>query len=68
LDEQFKRTILRHEGELGTVLDAVLGFEAGDFDAATRHGIPIQRVQDAFWEAAESSAAMMTGLQAATAH
>jgi EAL and modified HD-GYP domain-containing signal transduction protein len=68
LDEQFKRAILQREGQLGTVLDAVLGFEAGDFDAATRHGIPIQRTQNAFWEAVEYSATMMAGLRDVTAH
>ncbi len=67
LDEQFKRAILQREGELGTVLDAVLAYEAGDFEAAAHRGIPIQRLQNAFWEAVEYSAAMITGLQVATA-
>lgn len=68
LDAHFKSAILKREGALGAVLDAVLSYEAGDFDAATRHGIPIQRVQNAFWEAVEYSAAIMTELKVATAH
>ena len=63
LDAQFKRAILQREGELGAVLDTILGYEAGHFDTATRHGISIQRVQNAFWEAVEYSAAMMTDLK-----
>jgi EAL and modified HD-GYP domain-containing signal transduction protein len=67
LDEQFKRVILHHEGELGEVLNAVLGFEAGSFDAAAHGGISIQGVQTAFWDAVEYSAAMMTDLKVVTA-
>ena len=66
LDEQFKRAILQRDGQLGSVLDAVIGYEAGQFDTATHHGISVHRVQAAFWEAAEYSAAMLTDLKAIT--
>ena len=68
LDEQFKRAILRREGELGSVLDAVLGYEAGHFDTAAHRGISIHRVRTAFWEAAEYSASMITELQVVSAN
>lgn len=65
LEEPFQRAILRREGELGAVLDAVLAYEAGDFEGAAHRGIPVERVQNAFWEAVEYSAAMMTDLKVA---
>jgi c-di-GMP phosphodiesterase len=68
LDGEFKRAILQREGELGSVLDAVVGYEAGNFDIATHHGISILRVQSAFWEAVEYSASMMTDLKVVTAN
>jgi EAL and modified HD-GYP domain-containing signal transduction protein len=68
LDGQFKRAILHREGDLGSVLEAVLDYEAGHFDNATHHGISINRVQTAFWEAVEYSASMITDLKVLTAN
>lgn len=67
LDGEFKRAILQHTGDLGAILDAVLGYEAGHFDAAARHGVRTDRVQAAFWEAMEYSATMMSDLKTAAA-
>jgi EAL and modified HD-GYP domain-containing signal transduction protein len=66
LDGLFKRAILQREGELGSVLDAVLGYEAGSFETATRHGFSIHQVQSAFWEAAAYSASMVAELRIVT--
>jgi EAL and modified HD-GYP domain-containing signal transduction protein len=68
LDGQFKRAILQHEGKLGSVLEAVLGYEAGNFDTAIHHDIPIHGVQNAFWEAAGYSVSMITDLKVLTAN
>jgi c-di-GMP phosphodiesterase len=66
LEGEVKRAILQREGDLGSVLDAVLGYEAGDFEVAALHGIPLERMQHGFWEAVEYSAAMLSDLKTAT--
>ena len=66
LDGEVKRAILRRDGELGAILDAVLRYESGDFDGSARDDIPVARVHSAFWEAVEYSAAMMTDLKMAS--
>ena len=63
LDAGFKRAILKREGDLGAILEAVLGYEAGNFNAAAQHGFSIQHVQSAFWEAAAYSARMIADLK-----
>lgn len=65
LDGVFKRAILQREGELGALLDTVLGYEAGNFHVASRHNI--SHVQTAFWNAVEYSAEMMAELKVITA-
>jgi c-di-GMP phosphodiesterase len=65
LEESFKGAILRREGELGAVLKAVLAYEAGDFEGAGDHRVPVERVHHAFWEAVEYAAEMMTDLKEA---
>ena len=67
LDGRFKRALLQREGKLGVVLDTVLGYEAGNFEIATGHGIAVQLVQNAFWQAVEYSAAMITDLKVVAA-
>ena len=68
LDALFKKAILQREGELGAVLDAVLGYEAGNFEIAARHGFAISRVQSAFWDGVAYSAAMIADLKVLTAN
>jgi len=64
LDEQLKLAVLQHEGKLGVVLEAVLGYEGGNFDAGTRHGFSIHQIQAAFWEAAQYNSEVMATLRA----
>jgi c-di-GMP-related signal transduction protein len=66
LDGVLKQAILKREGELGAVLDAVLGYEAGNFGVASHHGFSIHRVQSAFWEAVAYSASMLAELKLVT--
>ncbi len=67
VDEAFKHAILSRKGELGAILDAVLAYESGDFGLALHRDLPISRVQNAFWEAVEYSAAMLTDLKVVSA-
>jgi len=67
LDGECKRAILEREGELGAILDAVVGYEAGNFDAASRGGIAGPHLQAAFWQGVEFSASMMNDLKVVAA-
>jgi len=64
IDSRVKGAILRHEGPLGAVLDAVLGYEACREDFTARHRIRMETAQRAFWEAADYAARMLEGLPA----
>lgn len=62
LDAGIKNAVLRREGALGAVLNAVIAQESGEFDTAAAQGFPAGEVQHAFWEAAEYAAEMLSGL------
>lgn len=66
LDERFKRAILLRGGPTGAILDAVLAYQSGNFETASRRGIPLGLLHGAFWQAAEYSAAMIADLKTAT--
>ena len=64
--DRFKSAILLRRGEMGAILDAVLGYQAGNFEAAARQGIPIRRLHEAFWDAVEYAAQMISEIKVAT--
>ena len=68
LDTQFRVAILKREGGLGAILDAVLCYEAGNYERACQQGLSIHRVQAAFWEAASYSTSMITDLKIVKGH
>jgi EAL and modified HD-GYP domain-containing signal transduction protein len=55
--------ILQREGTLGSILDAVLSYEACQFSMATRNGIELDLLQKAFWDAAETARALIAQLE-----
>jgi c-di-GMP phosphodiesterase len=63
LDDRFKGTILVRDGEMGAILDAVLDYQAGNFETAAGRGIPIEHLQGAYWEAVQYSATMLAELR-----
>ena len=66
LEEHFKCAILLRRGEMGAILNAVLAYQAGHFDGTGDHGIRIERLQEAYWQAVEYSAVMIAELKQAT--
>jgi EAL and modified HD-GYP domain-containing signal transduction protein len=65
IDIRFKRALLHREGELGAVLNCVLAYEAGVWipgEAPTT-----ERMQKAFWDAAEYAHYMMAQMACAVA-
>jgi len=51
LAEELKTAIMRHEGPLGRLLQAVIGYEEGDWESVSRAGFDTQAVCDAYWRA-----------------
>ena len=51
LAEELKAAITRHAGPLGRLLDAVIAYEQGDWEAVSASGFDIQAVCDAYWRA-----------------
>ena len=64
LDRVIKDAILLRRGRLGAILDAVIAYEAGDFELAARGGLEVPLLERAFWEAAGYSTTMLSGLAA----
>jgi EAL and modified HD-GYP domain-containing signal transduction protein len=60
--------ILKREGRLGEVLDAVVAYEACQFESATKSGIAIGLLQNAFWEAVDAARSLISQLEAARPH
>jgi len=67
LSPEIKAALLRREGRLGAVLEAVTAYETGRFDVALRTGINVPVLQKAFWEAVEYASAMLASLNVSTA-
>jgi len=67
LSPEIKAALLRREGMLGAVLEAVTAYETGRFDVALRTGINVPVLQKAFWEAVEYASAMLASLNVSTA-
>jgi EAL and modified HD-GYP domain-containing signal transduction protein len=65
LSTDLKSALLRREGRLGVVLNAVTAYEAGQFETVLRSGINVPVLQKAFWEAVEYASGMMASLAAA---
>ncbi|MFB6261280.1 MAG: EAL and HDOD domain-containing protein, partial [Thiohalorhabdaceae bacterium] len=59
LSEPVKAALLRQEGDLGAVLDAVLGFERGDWQRAEALGLPPQTLRAAYLNAVERADELM---------
>ena len=51
LAEELKAAITRHAGPLGRLLEAVIGYEQGDWETVAAAGFDIQAVCDAYWRA-----------------
>jgi c-di-GMP-related signal transduction protein len=51
LAEELKAAIMRHEGPLGHLLQAVIGYERGDWAAISAAGFDTPAVCDAYWRA-----------------
>ena len=66
LEPRIKDAILRREGVLGPVLDAVIAQESGQFDVAAAQGFTPEELQHGFWEAAGYAAAMLSSLAASS--
>ncbi len=65
LGAELKGALLRREGRLGVVLDAVTAYEAGQFDMVLRTGVNVPVLQKAFWEAVEYASSMLASLSSA---
>lgn len=63
LPKELIGAILDREGTLGKVLNAVLAYEACQFNSATQNGIELDLLQKAFWDAAESARTMIDQLE-----
>jgi c-di-GMP phosphodiesterase len=51
LAEELKGAIVRHQGPLGSLLEAVIAYEQGDWAAISAAGFDVQTVSDAYWRA-----------------
>lgn len=51
LAEELKGAIVRHEGPLGRLLDAVIAYEQGDWKAISAAGFDVASVSNAYWRA-----------------
>lgn len=59
LEDTLKQALVHHEGELGAMLEDVVAYESGQFEAAGRKIEPAT-LQKAFWAAAHSARKMLT--------
>jgi c-di-GMP phosphodiesterase len=62
LGAELKGALLKREGKLGVVLDAVTAYESGQFDTVLRTGINVPVLQKAFWEAVDYASTMLASL------
>jgi EAL and modified HD-GYP domain-containing signal transduction protein len=60
--------ILKREGRLGEILDAVVAYEACQFESAARSGIAIDLLQKAFWDAVDAARNLIAQLETARPH
>jgi c-di-GMP phosphodiesterase len=65
LSPDIKAALLRREGKLGVLLEAVTAYESGHFDLVLRTGVNAPVLQKAFWEAVEYANVMLASLAAA---
>jgi EAL and modified HD-GYP domain-containing signal transduction protein len=68
LAEEIKDAVLSRTGDLGRILTAVLGYEAGEWPAEPAGALRTATLQDAFWTAAEYANQMTTAAQFAAPH
>lgn len=62
LSPEIKDALLKREGKLGAILEAVSVYETGQFGAVLRTGINISVLQKAFWDAVEYASTMLANL------
>jgi EAL and modified HD-GYP domain-containing signal transduction protein len=60
--------ILKREGRLGKILDAVVEYEACQFDSAANSGISIDVLQGAFWDAVDAAHNLISQLEMVRPH
>ena len=62
IDGRFKRALLQREGALGAVLNAVVSYEAGEWNGTD---VTAAAMQKAFWDATEYAHTMISQMSAA---
>ena len=64
IDNRYKRALIEREGSLGSVLDAVVAYERGDW-LGDEHALAMQR---SFWDAAVYARSMIGEMRGGAAH
>jgi EAL and modified HD-GYP domain-containing signal transduction protein len=57
--------ILKREGRLGEILDAVLSYEICEFEPGGPSGIDVDLLQQAFWDSTETARGLIAQLESA---